>query len=144
MEREQTNKLDQNSEDEVHEGPGPPNNPNPSNTAVEIQIDQWVEGLRDDIDEILEAYNASDAQEGANLLDFEVSEVENWTVSKICNELKNGRFKNIVVFTGAGISTASGIPGELIFKINFIGIKISFQIFEPQELASMTISRHMI
>ena len=147
MEREQTNKLDQNSEDEVHEGPGPPTRPSPPDTSAENQIYQWVEGLRDDIDEILEAYNASDAQEGANLLDFEVSEVENWTVSKICNELKNGRFKNIVVFTGAGISTASGIPGKLgckIFKEFFIGIKISFQIFEPQELDFMTISRHMI
>ena len=110
MEREQTNKLEQNSEDEVHEGPGPPTGRNPPDTALENQIGQWVEGLRDDIDQIIEAYNAPDAQ------DEEVDEVEieDWTVSKICDELKNGRFKNIVVFTGAGISTASGIPGKLV------------------------------
>ena len=111
MEREQTNKLDQNSEDEVHGGPGPPTRRNPPDTTAENRIDQWVAGLRDDIDEILEAYS-SDAQEEAKLHDFDVTEVEDWTVSRICNELKNGRFKNIVVFTGAGISTASGIPGE--------------------------------
>lgn len=36
--------------------------------------------------------------------------IRHWTVSKITEELKNGRFKNIVVFTGAGISTDAGIP----------------------------------
>ena len=137
MEREQTNKLDQNSEDEVREGPGPPNDPG---TAVENKIYQWIEGLRDDIDQIIEAYNAPDAQEEK----VDEVEIEDWTVSKICDKLKNGHFKKIVVFTGAGISTASGIPGKLVFKEFFIGLKISFQIFEPQELDFMTISRHII
>jgi len=124
MEREQTNKLDQNSEDEVREGPGPPNDPG---TAVENKIYQWIEGLRDDIDQIIEAYNAADTQEEETSPDIEV---EDWTVSKICDELKNGRFKNIVVFTGAGISTASGIPD---FRTPGTGLYDNLQAYDLDE-----------
>jgi len=100
------------SDEEVDEGPGPPGPPFGGSlepTTKEEKIDQWVAGLRDDIDEI--AGNITGLQTDSHEEECaEEIEVEDWPVSKICSELKNGRFKNIVVLTGAGISTASGIP----------------------------------
>ena len=98
------------SDGEVDEGPGPPFGGSLEPTTKEEKIDQWVAGLRDDIDEIVGniAVLQTDSHEEECA---EEIEVEDWPVSKICTELKNGRFKNIVVLTGAGISTASGIPG---------------------------------
>ena len=102
--------------DEI-EGPGPPE----AGERGSSPIDQWVHGLRDDIDEIVTEILQSDIEEARNQRKkTEEAKVEDWTVSKICEELKNGRFKNIVVFTGAGISTSAGIPGTFITILWFL------------------------
>ena len=104
----------QNTEGDDIEGPGPPDPPTGQERGSS-PIDQWVQGLRDDIDEIVAEIVQSDiAEDQDQQRETEEAKVENWTVSKICDELKNGRFKNIVVFTGAGISTSAGIPGTFI------------------------------
>ena len=100
----------QNTQGDDIEGPGPPEPPTGQERGSS-PIDQWVQGLRDDIDEIVAGITQSDQEEDQNQQrGTEEAKVEDWTVSKICDELKNGRFKNIVVFTGAGISTDAGIP----------------------------------
>jgi len=101
-------------------------------------IDQWVHGLRDDIDEIVTEILQSDIEEARNQRKkTEEAKVEDWTVSKICEELKNGRFKNIVVFTGAGISTSAGIPD---FRTPGTGLYDNLQAYnldEPEDIFSL-------
>ena len=104
----------QNTDGDDIEGPGPPEPPTGQERGS-AQIDQWVRGLRDDIDEIVAGIMQSDTEDDQDQQrGTEEVKVEDWTVSKICDELKNGRFKKIVVFTGAGISTSAGIPGTVI------------------------------
>jgi len=106
----------QNTDGNESEGPGPPEPPGPSadqeqdESKIDQVIDQWTRGLRDDIEEVFEALLEADKRDADDRRKKTKESVEDWTVSKICDGLKNGRFKNIVVFTGAGISTSAGIP----------------------------------
>lgn len=106
----------QNTDRNESEGPGPPEPPGPSadqeqdESKIDQVIDQWTRGLRDDIEEVFEALLEADKRDADDRRKKTKEAVEDWTVSKICDGLKNGRFKNIVVFTGAGISTSAGIP----------------------------------
>lgn len=119
--------LIQNTEGNDIEGPGPPD----PQTGQGKKIDQWVQGLRDDIDEIVAAIIQSDIEEDQDQKrETEEAKVEDWTVSKICDELKNGRFKNIVVFTGAGISTSAGIPD---FRTPGTGLYDNLQAYDLNE-----------
>ena len=109
--------------DEI-EGPGPPEAQPSDGESGSSPIDQWVHGLRDDIDEIVAEILQSDIEEARDQRKkTEAAKVKDWTVSKICEELKNGRFKNIVVFTGAGISTSAGIPGTFITILWFLSYR---------------------
>jgi len=110
----------QNTDGNESEGPGPPEPPGPSadqgqeESKIDQVIDQWTRGLTDDIEEVFEALLEADKRDADDRRKKTKEAVEDWTVSKICDGLKNGRFKNIVVFTGAGISTSAGIPGTSI------------------------------
>jgi NAD-dependent deacetylase sirtuin 2 len=120
----------QNTEGDDIEGPGPPNPPTGQERGSS-PIDHWVQGLRDDIDEIVAEIVQSDiAEDQDQQRETEEAKVENWTVSKICDELKNGRFKNIVVFTGAGISTSAGIPD---FRTPGTGLYDNLQAYDLNE-----------
>ena len=108
----------QNTDGNESEGPGPPGPPEPPSadqgqdeSKIDQVIDQWTRGLRDDIEEVFEALLEADKRDADDRRKKTKEAVEDWTVSKICDGLKNGRFKNIFVFTGAGISTSAGIPG---------------------------------
>ena len=108
------------------EGPGPPEAQPSAGESGSSPIDQWVHALRDDIYEIVVEILESDIEEARDKQKkIEEAKVEDWTVSKICEELKNGRFKNIVVFTGAGISTSAGIPGTFITILWFLTCRSS-------------------
>jgi NAD-dependent deacetylase sirtuin 2 len=120
----------QNTEGDDIEGPGPPDPPTGQERGSS-PIDQWVQGLRDDIDEIVAEIVQSDiAEDQDQQRETEEAKVENWTVSKICDELKNERFKNIVVFTGAGISTSAGIPD---FRTPGTGLYDNLQAYDLNE-----------
>ena len=105
----------QNTDGNESEGPGPPEPPSADQgqdeSKIDQVIDQWTRGLRDDIEEVFEALLEADKRDADDRRKKTKESVEDWTVSKICDGLKNGRFKNIFVFTGAGISTSAGIPG---------------------------------
>jgi len=120
------------------EGPGPPEAQPSDGESGSSPIDQWVHGLRDDIDEIAAEILQSDIEEARDQRKkTEAAKVKDWTVSKICEELKNGRFKNIVVFTGAGISTSAGIPD---FRTPGTGLYDNLQAYnldEPEDIFSL-------
>jgi len=123
--------------DEI-EGPGPPVAQPSAGERGSSPIDQSVHGLRDDIDEIVAEILQSDIEEARNQRKkAEKAKFEDWTVSKICEDLKNGRFKNIVVFTGAGISTSAGIPD---FRTPGTGLYDNLQAYnldEPEDIFSL-------
>merc|ERR1711937_620395 len=85
-------------------------------------IDQWVHGLRDDIDEIAAEILQSDIEEARDQRKkTEAAKVEDWSVSKICEELKNGRFKNFVLL-GPVFMTISKLIISMNLKISSLWI----------------------
>jgi len=103
----------------------------------ESLIDEWVQGTRDDLDEIIRPM-ISQPTEATTRTE---QPIENWTVAKICEGLKNGKFKNIVVFTGAGISTSAGIPD---FRTPGTGLYDNLQAYDlesPEDIFSLDFFR---
>ena len=75
---------------------------------IEVSESKRLKFFIDELEKIAEKL-----EQKAKLGDVElenISTIADFNVEKVCQGLKDGIFKNIIVITGAGVSTSAGIP----------------------------------